>query len=66
MKSSKYVETCLVSANDDFDDKSTYIYCFLHEKYFLDKNFQETDTVDKRKILSIEDSIAICRSRMIT
>ena len=39
VKSSKQVQTCLVSVNDDFDDKSTYIYCFLHEKYFLDKNF---------------------------
>ena len=29
----KHVETCLVSSNDDFDDKlTTYIYCFSHEK----------------------------------
>ena len=26
---------------DDYDDKLTYIYCFLHEKYFLDKNPQK-------------------------
>ena len=38
MKFSKHVETCFVRANDDFDDKLTYIYCFLNEKYFLDKN----------------------------
>ena len=38
MKSSEHVKTCFVTGNDDFDDKLTYIYCFLHEKYFLDKN----------------------------
>ena len=32
MKFSKHVETCFVRANDDFDDKSTYIYCFLKKK----------------------------------
>ena len=32
MKFSKHVETCFVRANDDFDDKSTYIYCFLNKK----------------------------------
>ena len=41
MKSSKHVKTCFVTGNDDFDDKLTYIYCFLHEKYFLDKNPQK-------------------------
>ena len=38
MKFSKHVETCFVRANDDFDDKSTYIYCFLNKKKILDKN----------------------------
>ena len=41
MKSSKHVETCFVRANDDFDDKSTYIYCFLNKKKLLDKNPQK-------------------------
>ena len=44
IKSSKHVETCFVSANDDFDDKSTYIYCFLHEKK-IGQNFSKMDTV---------------------
>ena len=37
IKSSKHVETCFVSANDDFGDKLTYIYCFLHENNFWTK-----------------------------
>ena len=37
MKSSKHVKTCFVSANDDFGDKLTYIYCFLHENKFWTK-----------------------------
>jgi len=41
MKFSKHVETCFVRANDDFDDKSTYIYCFLNKKKLLDKNPQK-------------------------
>ena len=41
MKFSKHVETCFVRANDDFDDKLTYIYCFLNEKKLLDKNPQK-------------------------
>ena len=41
MKSSKHVETCFVRANDDFDDKLNYIYCFFNKKYFLDKNPQK-------------------------
>ena len=41
MKSSKHVKTCFVTGNDDFDDKLTYIYCFLHEKKILDKNPQK-------------------------
>ena len=27
--------------NDDFDDKLAYIYCFSHEKHFLDKNSEK-------------------------
>ena len=41
MKSSKHVETCFVRANNDFDEKSTYIYCFLNKKKTLDKNPQK-------------------------
>ena len=41
MKFSKHVETCFVRANDDFDDKLTYIYCFLNKKKLLDKNSQK-------------------------
>ena len=41
MKFSKHVETCFVRANDDFDDKLTYIYCFLNKKELLDKNPQK-------------------------
>ena len=41
MKFSKHVETCFVRANDDFDDKLTYIYCFLNKKKLLDKNPQK-------------------------
>ena len=37
MKSSKHVETSFVSANDDFDDKLTYIYCIYHANNFLEK-----------------------------
>ena len=37
MKFSKHVETCFVRANDDFDDKSTYIYCFLNKKKYWTK-----------------------------
>ena len=31
MKPLILVETCLVNANDDFDDNLTYIYCFLQK-----------------------------------
>ena len=37
MKSSKHVETCFVRANDDFDDKLTYTYCFLNKKNYWTK-----------------------------
>ena len=32
------------SANDGFDDKLSYIYCFLNEKKF-GQNFSKMDTV---------------------
>ena len=41
MKSSKHVESSFVSANDGFDDKLTYIYCFLNKKNLLDENPQK-------------------------
>ena len=44
MKFSKHVETCFVRANDDFDDKLTYIYCFLNKKNIEQKS-PKTDTV---------------------
>ena len=45
MKFSKHVETCFVRANDDFDDKSTYIYCFLNKKKNIGQKSPKTDTV---------------------
>ena len=53
MKSSKHVETCFVRANDDFDDKLTYIYCFLNKKKLLDKNPQKR-TLCTGKEMSLE------------
>ena len=45
MKSSKHVKTCFVTGIDDFDDKLTYIYCFLHEKNYFGQKSPKTDTV---------------------
>ena len=42
-------KTCLLSANDDFDDKSTYIYCFLHENNFWTKISKNGHCVLKTK-----------------
>ena len=49
MKFSKHVETCFVRANDDFDDKLTYIYCFLNKKKLLGKNPQKRTLWQCRK-----------------
>ena len=44
-------KTCFVNANDDFDDKPTYlyqvdiIYCFIHEKIFFGQIYPNMDTV---------------------
>ena len=45
MKFSKHVETCFVRANDDFDDKLTYIYRFLNKKKNIGQKSPKTDTV---------------------
>ena len=54
MKSSKHVETCFVRANDDFDDKSTYIYCFLNKKKIIGQKSPKTDTVAMSKYLQLK------------
>ena len=62
MKFSKHVETCFVRANDDFDDKSTYIYCFLNKKKILDKNPQKRTLCygnNKQGCLAMEYSLLL-------
>ena len=53
VKSSKHVQICLVSANDDFDNRSTYIYCFLHEKKIWTKFFKNGHCVVPAPVFKI-------------
>ena len=38
--STKRFETCFMSANDDFDDKTTHFYYYFESKYIFNKNTQ--------------------------
>ena len=58
MKSSKHVKTCFVTGNDGFDDKLTYIYCFLNKKKLLDKNPQKRTLWYVRNYFRISNNIS--------